>query len=153
MLKGMIKRIAQTDDDVVGFVLRIMLALVFFPHGAQKVFGWFGGPGFVGQIQAFQQYLGIPPVLGVLAILAEFLGPIALVAGLFTRLAALGIMTNMVVAIFMIHLKFGFFMNWFGQQAGEGYEYHLLVIAIALALIIKGGGRWSFDRYLTERLG
>ncbi len=152
MLKGIIKRLVQTDDDVAGLVLRLMLAVVFFPHGAQKVMGWFGGPGFAGQIQAFQQYLGIPPVLGVLAILAEFLGPIALVAGLVTRIAALGIMTNMVVAVFLIHLKFGFFMNWFGKQAGEGFEYHLLAIAIALALIIKGGGRWSLDRLLAKRL-
>jgi putative oxidoreductase len=148
----MLRKLFQTEDDVAGLVLRVFLAAVFFPHGAQKVFGWFGGPGFSGQIDAFQQYLGIPPVLGVLAIMAEFLGPLGLIAGLLTRVAALGIMTNMVVAVFMVHLPNGFFMNWFGKQAGEGFEYHLLVIAIALALVIKGGGKWSLDRMIAKRL-
>lgn len=149
----MIKKLFQTDDDVSRLVLRVMLAVVFFPHGAQKVFGWFGGPGFAGQLDAFQQYLGIPVFLGVLAILAEFLGPLGLITGLLTRVAALGIMTNMVVAVFMIHMKIGFFMNWFGKQAGEGFEYHLLAIAIALALVIKGGGKWSADGMIAKRLG
>jgi putative oxidoreductase len=149
----MVKKLFQTDDDVSRLVLRVMLAVVFFPHGTQKVFGWFGGPGFAGQLDAFQQYLGIPAFLGVLAILAEFLGPLGLIAGLLTRVAALGIMTNMVVAVFMIHMKIGFFMNWFGKQAGEGFEYHLLAIAIALALVIKGGGKWSADGVIAKRLG
>jgi putative oxidoreductase len=149
----MVKKLFQTDDDVSRLVLRVLLAVVFFPHGAQKVFGWFGGPGFAGQIDAFQQYLGIPPFLGVLAILAEFLGPLGLITGLLTRVAALGIMTNMVVAVFMVHMKIGFFMNWFGKQAGEGFEYHLLAIAIALALVIKGGGKWSADGVIAKRLG
>jgi putative oxidoreductase len=130
----------------------VFLAVVFFPHGAQKVFGWFGGPGFTGQMEAFTQYLHIPAILAFLAIMAEFLGPLGLITGLLTRVAALGIMTNMLVAVPMLHWKHGFFMNWFGKQAGEGFEYHLLVIAIALALVIKGGGALSADKAIADKM-
>ena len=121
-----------------------------FPHGAQKVLGWFGGYGFSGTMQFFTEQMGIPAVLAFLAIAVEFLGPVALVAGLGARLAAAGVAVNMAVAVWLVHLPNGFFMNWFGNQKGEGFEYHLLAIALALVVVIRGSGAWSLDRSLSR---
>ncbi len=147
----MFKKLINTDNDVASLVLRIFLAVVFFPHGAQKVLGWFGGYGFAGTYATFTDTMGIPGFLVLLVFAAEFLGPLGLIAGLFTRVAAFGIMSVMVVAVPMLHWQHGFFMNWFGNQKGEGFEYHLLVIAIAIALIIKGGGALSVDKALSDK--
>ena len=147
----MLTSLMKTSNDSASLVLRVMLGLVFFPHGAQKALGWFGGYGLQGTLGFFTHTLGVPMVFAVLAIAAEFLGAIGLIAGLLTRVAAFGIACNMLVAIYMVHLPNGFFMNWTGKQAGEGYEYHLLVIAMAIALMIKGGGRWSLDHALSAR--
>jgi putative oxidoreductase len=133
-------------------VLRLALGVVFFAHGAQKVLGWYGGPGFSGTMQMFTGTMGIPALLAVLAIAAEFLGGLGLIAGFLGRIAAFGIIANMVVAIFMVHAPFGFFMNWTGAQAGEGFEYHLLAIAIGLAVLIRGSGALSVDLALGRRL-
>ncbi|HKL48568.1 MAG TPA: DoxX family protein [Desulfuromonadales bacterium] len=148
----MFTRFIRTQDDTSALVLRLMLAIVFFPHGAQKVLGWFGGHGLEGTINYFTQSMGLPLVLAVLVIAAEFLGSIGLFFGFLTRLAALGIGCVMVGAISMVHLQHGFFMNWQGNQAGEGIEYHLLAIAIAVALMIKGGGKWSLDGMISRNL-
>ncbi len=145
----MLTSLLKTRDDSASLVLRVMLGLVFFPHGAQKVLGWFGGYGLAGTLDFFTHTMGIPYVFAVLAIAAEFLGAIGLIVGLLTRVAAFGIACEMIVAIVTVHLPNGFFMNWSGKQAGEGYEFHLLAIAIALALVIKGGGRWSLDRLFS----
>lgn len=149
----MFRKIIETDTDISSLVLRIMLAIVFFPHGAQKVFGWFGGAGFSGTMDAFTVRMGIPAFLAFLAILAESAGPLGLFVGFLTRIAAFGIFCNMVVAIFLVHLPHGFFMNWFGKQQGEGFEYHLLAVTIAVALMIKGGGRWSVDGLIARKSG
>jgi putative oxidoreductase len=146
----MIRKLFQTDDDPALFLLRILLGIVFFPHGAQKVFGWFGGQGFSATMTSFTVNLGIPAFFAFLAILAESLGAVALLTGFLTRIAAFGLACNMVVAVFMIHLKNGFFMNWFGNQKGEGVEYHILVVAITLALMIRGGGKWSVDGMIAK---
>ncbi len=146
----MFKKLIQTDDDVSRLLMRVLLGIVFFPHGAQKLLGWFGGGGFSATMSMFMDKMGIPAVLAFLAIMAESVGAVALIAGFLTRIAALGIATNMTVAIFMVHLPNGFFMNWFGNQKGEGYEYHILAIALAVALIIKGGGKWSIDRLMSK---
>ena len=138
----------QTDSGVVGLILRITLAVVIFPHGAQKVLGWFGGHGFKGTMKFFTDS-GIPAVLALLAIVAEFFGPFGLAFGLLTRIAAFGIACVMVVAIFTVHWPHGFFMNWSGNQKGEGFEYHLLVLGIAITLIIVGAGAWSLDGTLA----
>lgn len=148
---SMIKKLLQTDGDVSSLVLRLFLGVVFFPHGMQKVFGWFGGHGFQSTMGMFTEKMGVPAVLAFLAILAESGGAIALISGFLTRVAAFGIACNMLVAISMVHFHNGFFMNWSGKQQGEGFEYHLLVIAIAMALMIKGGGRWSVDRIISGR--
>ncbi len=147
----MIRKFFLTDDDPSSLVLRVMLGIVFFPHGAQKVFGWFGGHGFAGTMQHFTENMGFPFIVALLVIAAESLGALGLICGFLTRLCALGIAAVMLGATFMVHLKHGFFMNWFGNQAGEGFEYHLLAIAIALALMIKGGGRWSVDGLLARK--
>ena len=147
----MLKKLFQTENDTATMILRVLLGVVFFPHGMQKLLGWFGGYGFNGTFGFFTG-MGVPALFAVLAILAEGLGSLGLLTGLLTRVSALGIATNMVVAVLMIHHKFGFFMNWDGKQAGEGIEYHILVIAIAIALIIKGGGRWSIDRVIAKKV-
>ena len=146
----MLRKLFQTESDTATMILRVLLGVVFFPHGMQKLLGWFGGYGFNGTFGFFTG-MGVPALFAVLAILAEGLGSLGLLTGLLTRVSALGIGTNMVVAVLMIHHKFGFFMNWDGKQAGEGIEYHILVIAIAIALIIKGGGRWSIDRVIAKK--
>lgn len=145
------KKLINTDNDFAALVLRVMLGVVFFPHGAQKVLGWFGGYGFAGTYDAFTNKMGIPGIFALLAFAAEFLGAIGLIVGLMTRVAAFGIMSVMLVAVPMLHWQNGFFMNWFGNQKGEGFEYHLLVIAMAVALIIKGGGALSVDRMLSDK--
>lgn len=146
----MLKRLLATDDCASFTVLRLFLAVVMFPHGAQKVFGWFGGPGFSNTMGMFTHMMGIPYVFGLAAVLTEFLGPLFLLAGLCTRLAALVIGFEIAVAAFMVHLPNGFFMNWSGKQAGEGFEYHILVVGMALALVIGGGGKGSLDRLLSR---
>lgn len=148
----MLKKLFRTDDDTAIMILRVLLGVVFFPHGMQKLLGWFGGYGFDGTMGFFTGTLGIPALFAFLAIMAEGLGAFGLLTGFLTRLSAFGIGVNMIVAILMLHLQNGFFMNWSGKQAGEGYEYHLLVIAMSIALIIKGGGRWSVDRVVAGKL-
>src|SRR5437660_10333898 len=146
----MFRKLLNTTDDSVITLLRLVLGVVFFAHGAQKALGWFGGGGFAATMNGFTQHMGIPPFFAVLAILAEFLGGIGLILGLLGRVAAFGIAVNMVVAVMMVHWHFGFFANWFGNQKGEGIEYHLLVLAIALAILVKGAGAFSVDRALSK---
>ena len=147
-----IRKLIQTNEDVSGIVLRIGLGTVFFAHGAQKLFGWFGGYGFSGTMGFFTGSLGIPALFAFLAIMAEFFGALGLLSGLLTRIAAFGIAIVMVVAILMIHLQYGFFMNWSGKQLGEGIEYHLLALTILTVLMINGGGRWSMDRLIMKKI-
>ena len=142
--------ILKTDNSPAQMFIRLALGAVILPHGAQKALGWFGGHGLEGTLNFFTQSMGMPLAVAVLVIAAEFLGPIGLFFGFLTRLAALGIACVMGGAIAMVHLQHGFFMNWQGDQAGEGFEYHLLAIAIAVALMIKGGGKWSLDGVLSR---
>jgi putative oxidoreductase len=148
----MIRRFFATDKSLAETILRVGLGAVMFPHGAQKLFGWFGGHGFEAAVQGFVNRQHIPEILAITVVLAESVGALALVAGFFTRLAALAIAVDMAGAIVLVHWKIGFFMNWSGKAAGEGFEYHLLMIAIGLALVIKGGGRWSVDGAIARKL-
>jgi putative oxidoreductase len=147
----MLKKIVQTNGDTSTLILRVLLGIVFLPHGLQKVFGLFGGYGYTGTIGFFTGTLGISALFAFLAIAAEFLGSLGLITGLFTRIAALGIGVMISVAALMLHVQNGFFMNWFGNQKGEGFEYHILVAAIAATLVIRGGGKWSLDRVLVRQ--
>lgn len=149
----MLSALFDTRNDISGTILRIALGLVMFPHGAQKLFGWFGGYGFSGTMHHFTENMGIPYLLALLVVLAESFGALGLVVGALTRIGALGIGSVMLGAVAMVHLEHGFFMNWFGNQAGEGFEYHILAIAMAAALFIKGGGRWSVDAWIAGKLG
>ncbi len=142
----------KTDNQVSTLLLRLLLGVTFFPHGAQKVLGWFGGYGFSGTMGFFTGAMHVPALFAFLAIAAEFAGAIALILGLFTRVAALGIAANMVVAVVMVHSQFGLFMNWYGNQKGEGFEFHLLAIGIAIVLIIRGGGKWAADTAIENSL-
>ena len=142
--------LVRTDDRLAPAVLRIGLGLVMFPHGAQKTLGWFGGGGFAQTMAYFTDVVHMPWALSVMVIAAEFLGSVMLIAGIFTRFAALSIGLVMAGAAVLVHAPHGFFMNWFGNQAGEGFEFHLLAIAIAAALVIAGGGRSSIDRMLSR---
>jgi putative oxidoreductase len=144
------KPILATTNDITLAVCRLVLGIVFFMHGAQFALGWFGGYGFSGTMRFLTTQLGIPAVFAALSILAQFLGGLGLIVGLLSRIAAFGIACDMVVAIFKIHLAFGFFMNWFGTQKGEGYEYHLLVLAICLLIMVKGAGAFSIDGILSK---
>ncbi len=148
----MLRKIFATDKGLSGTILRVLLGAVLFPHGAQKLLGWFGGGGFNATMRGLESSFHIPTIFALLAILAESVGAVALIAGFFTRIAALAISVNMVVAVALVHLKNGFFMNWSGTAKGEGFEYHILVVAIGLALMIKGGGRWSVDGVIAKRL-
>jgi putative oxidoreductase len=139
----------HTDSDVMGLILRVTLAVVMFPHGAQITLGWFGGHGFKGTMKSFTSS-GIPAIFALLAIAAEFLGSLGLAVGLLTRVAAFGIACVMLVGIVTVHWPYGLFMNWYGNQKGEGFEYHLLVLGIAITLIIVGAGAWSLDGALAS---
>ncbi|MGA3028445.1 MAG: DoxX family protein [Bryobacteraceae bacterium] len=143
----------RTSNSFAPTILRLVLGFLFFLHGAQKALGWFGGFGFSKTVDQFHIYMGIPAPLTMLAIAAEFLGGIGLIVGLLSRVAAFGILCTMMVAIFKVNLANGLFMNWSGLQKGEGYEYHLLVIAITVAIMVLGSGALSVDRLLSKRRG
>jgi putative oxidoreductase len=144
----MIRKLIATDNDAATAVLRLVLGVIFFAHGAQKMLGWFGGYGFTGTMGFFTGVMHIPAPFAFLAIAAEFFGGLGLIFGLLTRVASFGIFCNMVMAVAIVHRQFGLFMNWTGAQKGEGYEYHFLVLAITAFLMIRGAGAASVDRML-----
>src|SRR5438093_2361167 len=130
----MFHKLVDTADDRTIAMIRVILGIVFFAHGAQKALGLFGGPGFSRTIDSFQQ-IGIPAGLTVLAIAAEFLGGLGLLVGLLTRIAALGIIGNMVVSILIVHSRVGVLMNWFGNHQGRVYYFHLVAITLGRAIL------------------
>jgi putative oxidoreductase len=145
----MFRKLLLTDGGFSSFILRIALGVVMFPHGAQKVLGWFGGQGFLQTVDQFTRAFGLPVYIIYLVMAAELLGSLGLIVGFLTRIAAFGIFCVMFGAIVLVHFQNGFFMNWTGTQSGEGFEYHIVVIAMALVLMIKGGGFFSFDHGFT----
>ena len=140
----MFQKLLQTQSEYTLTFARVILGVVFFAHGAQKLLGWFGGFGFTATLGAFTK-MGMPAGIAYFAIFVEFFGGLGMIFGLLARLSGLGIAAEMVGAICTVHYPNGFFMNWSGQQKGEGFEYHLLVIAICIALILRGAGALSFD--------
>src|SRR5262245_29230055 len=146
----MLKNIMATRNDVVLGILRLVLGVVFFAHGAQKVLGWFGGYGFSGSMGFYTQTLGLPAIAGFLSIVAEFLGGLGLIVGALGRVAALGIIIDMAAAVLIVHLPFGLFMNWGGTAKGEGYEFHLIAIAAALVVLVSGSGAFSVDQAVAS---
>lgn len=148
----MLTRLLATDDSTTRLLQRVVLGLVILPHGLQKTVGWFGGGGFEGTMGFLTGGAGLPWIVALTVVAAESVGALALVAGAASRVTALGIAAVMVGAVVTVHLPNGFFMNWAGAQAGEGFEYHLLALALALPLIVKGGGAASIDGWLADRL-
>lgn len=149
-LTSLLSRVAATGDSLAPAVLRLTLGLMILPHGLQKTLGWFGGYGFNGTMGFLTGTVGAPWIFAFLAIMAESVGGLMLLAGLGTRIAALGVGATMLVAGWQ-HRANGFFMNWAGNQKGEGYEFHLLAVGIVIALLILGGGRFSADRALAPK--
>jgi putative oxidoreductase len=145
----MLRKLIRTNPDAAPAILRVALGVVIFAHGAQLMLGWWGGNGFSGTMHGFEQ-AGIPAVFAFLAIAAEFFGAIGLILGLLGRVAAFGIACVMAVAIVKVHAVNGFFMNWTGRQKGEGFEYHLLVLGMAAAIMIAGSGAWSVNGVLAR---
>jgi len=144
------KYLFQTKDKFSYWIPRVILGCVILPHGAQKLFGWFGGFGFTNTMTYFTQTAGLPWIIAFLIIMGESLGSLGLIVGFFTRLSALGLIFIMVGAITTVHIPNGFFMNWFGKNAGEGFEYHLLVIGMSIPLLISGGGKYSVDGLINK---
>ncbi len=144
------QRLVRTSNTIPLLVVRLILGVVMLPHGAQKMLGLFGGGGFSATMAGFEKQ-GIPAVFAFLAIAAEFFGGLGLIVGFLSRIAAFGILCNMVVAVIRVHARNGFFMNWSGRQRGEGFEFHLLAIAIAVAVIVGGAGAASLDRALMRQ--
>lgn len=145
----MIQKIFATDSDLTGFITRLTIGLVMFPHGMQKVFGWFGGPGYANEMKFFTETLHIPWLVAFVVIVIEFLGSISLIIGFASRLWAAAMIFLFIGIIFTEHVDHVFFMNWYGTQKGEGYEYHLLIIGLSLATLIRGSGKYSIDGILV----
>ncbi len=144
----MIANLTGTHADWVVGVARIVLGIIFFAHGAQKMLGWYGGPGLASSMSTFTEHLHLPPTLAFLVIAGELLSGVGLIVGLFSRIAALVIALTMVGAIATVHFRFGLFLNWFGTKEGHGIEYHLLAIALALVVVVQGAGNFSLDQLL-----
>jgi putative oxidoreductase len=140
----------KTDTrNIASLLMRATLALVIFPHGVQKLFGLFGGYGFDGTMGYFTQTVGLPWILGFMVILAESLGTLFLLFGFLSRIVGASLIAIMTGAA-ATHFGNGFFMNWFGNQAGEGVEFFILAVAMALQVTIEGGGKWSVDGWLQN---
>ena len=150
IIKKMKNKIFKTNNDWTGVITRLTIGLILFPHGAQKMLGMFGGYGFTGTMGFFTDTMNLPWIIGFLVIIIEFIGALSLIAGFASRIwSALTIILFLGI-IFTSHLHNGFFMNWFGNQKGEGYEYHLLIVGLAIATLINGSGKYSVDERLVK---
>ena len=139
-------------DSLALLVLRLPLGLIFMAHGSQKLFGLFGGQGVSATLKTFEDKMGIPPILTILAMIAEFGGGLGVLTGCLTRLSAAGIASVMVVAIYKVHLVNGFFLNLNCLPGrGQGIEYNIALLGMALSLVFSGGGRWAVDRLIWRR--
>jgi putative oxidoreductase len=148
----MIESLTSTQADWVVGIARIVLGIIFFGHGAQKMLGWYGGSGLTSSMRTFTEHLHLPSTLAFLVIAGELFSGIGLIVGLFSRIAALVIVLTMIGAIATVHYQFGLFVNWFGTQEGHGIEYHLLAIALALIVVVQGSGAFSLDRLVHEHV-
>ena len=147
------KLLATNSTDITALIARLALGIVVFPHGAQKLLGWFGGYGFEGTMGFLTGTAGLPWIVALLVILIEFFGALFLIAGFATRLAAIGIIGNFLGVVITSHVNNGFFMNWYSQpNKGEGTEYFILLFGLAIISLIAGGGRASVDAAITKGL-
>lgn len=141
----------NTTNHFTGLILRFTLALVILPHGCQLLFGWFGGNGFARTMQYFIEVEKLPWLIGFMVIMLQSVGAVFILLGIASRLMAIGTIIMFSGMIITSHAEYGFFMNWFGTQNGEGYEYHLLVIGLALTLLVSGSGKLSVDRVFITK--
>ena len=149
----MLQKFFATEDDVGALIARLALGIMIFPHGAQKLLGWWGGGGFSGTMEFFSSQ-GMPSVLAFLLIIGEFFGGLGLIYGFIGRFCAASIGMIMLGAVGMVHFQNGFFMNWSKvADQGEGFEFHILAIGLALIVVIKGSGKWSADAYIAGKIG
>jgi len=144
----MLWNLLSTGQDWTLTTMRLILGVVFFAHGAQKMLGWFGGAGLRETMRTMHEYVHVPVPLAFLAVSSEFFGGLGLIVGFLGRVAAIGIGATMLTAILMVHGRYGLFMNWLGDRKGHGIEYHLLAIALAIAVVVGGSGAASLDRLL-----
>lgn len=146
------KIIATNSKNLPALIARVALAITIFPHGAQKLLGWFGGYGFSGTMGFFTGAAGLPWIIGFLVIIIEFFAPLFLITGLGTRIAALAIIANFLGVLFSSIIHNGFFMNW-GMEGnkGEGWEYFILLFGLSLIALIVGGGKASIDAVITKK--
>jgi putative oxidoreductase len=150
-MKNLFKKLITTHPNLGFSIARLTLGLVIFPHGAQKLLGLFGGYGYSGTMESLTTQMGLPSFVAFSVIMIEFFGSISLLIGLFSRFWALSLIGMFSGIIFTTQLEHGFFMNWFGNQAGEGFEYSLLVIGLALTILINGSGKWSIDSIILKK--
>jgi putative oxidoreductase len=148
---SMWKKLIATPNEWHWTLIRLAAGIMIFPHGLQKAFGVWGGRGLSGQLEFFQHHDHIPLVFAFLAIMAELLGGIGLITGFLTRVAAFGLLCNMTIGPYISNLQYGYFLNWTGQQKGEGIEFHILAAAMALTIVARGAGAFSVDRLLMKK--
>lgn len=151
MANELLQKLTRTENDIAPTIARITAGAVLLPHGLQKTLGWFGGNGFAATMDYFTGTAGLPWIVALLVILGESLGALGMITGTLSRFAAFGFVMIMTGAIFMAHVSHGFFMNWYGNQQGEGFEYHLLMIGLAVIVLIKGSGAFSIDRAVFNK--
>ena len=149
-MKNSIKQLLKTNPIFGLSIARWTLGLVIFPHSAQKLLGLFGGYGYSATMESFTTQMGLPSIVAFSIIMIEFFGSISLILGLFSRFWALSLAGMFTGIIYTTQLEHGFFMNWFGNQAGEGYEYSLLVIGLAISVVVNGSGKWSIDSLISK---
>ena len=150
-MKNLMKKLLSTHPTIGSTIVRFTLGAILFPHGAQKLLGLFGGYGYSATMESFTVQMGLPSIIAFSVIMIEFFGSISLVLGFFSRFWALSIAVMFLGIIFTTQLEHGFFMNWFGNKKGEGYEYSLLIIGLALATVINGSGKWSIDYLISKK--
>ena len=141
----MFTQLFKTTNSIAPTFIRVVLGFVLLGHGAQKLLGWYGGYGFNGTMGYFTESVGLPWIVGFLVIVIEFFGSISLILGFATRIWSAAMVILFAGIIVTVHLPNGFFMNWYGNQKGEGYEFFLLAISMAVSLVISGAGRFSVD--------
>ncbi|OOV20488.1 DoxX family protein [Flavobacterium sp. LM4] len=148
------KKILSTNTNNISALLaRLTLGIVVFPHGAQKLLGWYGGYGFEGTMGFLTEQAGLPYLIALLVILIEFFGALFLIFGFATRVAAFGILVNFIGVVITTHLHSGFFMNWYSEpNKGEGLEYFVLLFGLTLIALISGGGKASIDGLISENI-
>ncbi|WP_109301860.1 DoxX family protein [Aquimarina sp. AU474] len=150
-MKKLVTQLLKTNPNIGFSIARWTLGLVIFPHGAQKLLGLFGGYGYSATIESLTTQMGLPSIVAFSVIMIEFFGSISLVLGFFSRFWATTLVGMFTGIIITTQLEHGFFMNWFGNQRGEGYEYSLLIIGLALSVVINGSGKWSIDGLISKK--